>query len=92
MLSFRLGAHPMGSVVSAASLTPNDAFHARAIGTAPIDRLELIHDGEAVAVHRPDPGHAIAELVSADPSPGYRYVRVVQTDGHLAWSSPIWIE
>jgi hypothetical protein len=65
------------------------------VGTGPLDRVEVLRDGEVVHTERP--GGAEARFHWQDPEPkkgerpSYYYVRVVQQDGQMAWASPIWV-
>ncbi|MBI2743181.1 MAG: DUF3604 domain-containing protein [Chlamydiales bacterium] len=74
-------------------------------GTAPLKEVSIIRNGEVMHTFHPkestlDFAHDDMEplgnvvLPSADERPpfAYYYVRVVQEDGHIAWSSPIWID
>jgi hypothetical protein len=95
LLRMALGPHRMGSsvrVTSRSGLT--DRLFVRAVGTAPIQRIDLVRSGHVVdsvdaggrleiAAERP-----VEDLRSGE----YIYVRVVQQDGGAAWSSPIFIE
>lgn len=62
-------------------------------GTAPIAAIEVIRDG--VVAHAVHPGREDVELAWDDPVPpagtAYYYLRVVQVDGEMAWSSPVWL-
>jgi hypothetical protein len=74
-------------------------------GTAPIKEVDIIRNG--TLLHKLQPGKPSFEfeyddfqelskiaLNSPDERPPfvYYYLRVIQTDGHIAWSSPIWID
>jgi hypothetical protein len=67
------------------------------LGTAALDRVEVLRDGEVVHSERPGKDAAEARFHWDDPSPkkgerpSYYYVRVVQKDGQMAWGSPIWV-
>jgi len=92
ILEFHLGVHPMGSVTSAERGDSNEAYFGRIIGTAPIKRLELVKKG-SVARAVSGNGKLVASLSyrDKDRKPGdYVYLRAVQVDGAMAWSSPIW--
>lgn len=69
-------------------------------GTAPIETVELIHSGitlhiwrggnrreMAIEFEHPEPMQGLA----ACPERNYYYVRVIQDDGGMAWSSPSWV-
>jgi len=69
----------------------------RAIGTAPIARVDVIKNG--AVVYSTQPNQPEARLLWKDPQPtstangrpSYYYVRVQQVDGEVAWGSPLWI-
>ena len=90
-----LATHPMGSTVAARDLEAADGepmLYVQAIGTDTIRWIDVVRSG---AVVRSEVGQPQLELLIpfAAPSAGeYVYVRVVQEDGGLAWSSPIYIE
>lgn len=78
-------------------------FRVLAAGTAPLARVEIVRNGEAVHVATPKAEDCEFEWQdAADLGPlfirgqhaavpfVYYYVRVTQEDGHKAWSSPIW--
>ncbi len=90
ILEFWLGNHLMGDEF-AADRVP--AAKVKVIGTAAIDNVHIFRNNQSVYQARPD-GHT-AELSYQDTAPksglNYYYVRVVQADKNVAWSSPIWI-
>ncbi|MCY3958656.1 MAG: DUF3604 domain-containing protein [Chloroflexi bacterium] len=59
---------------------------------APIERIDLIRNDRALAAWRPNTLDATLEFEDASPltSAAY-YVRLRQTDGEYAWSTPLWI-
>jgi hypothetical protein len=93
ILRFSLDDTPMGGTLPAAA--PDAADHAvavRVIGTAPLERIDLVRSG-SVAVTAEADGEREASWTTAIPRLAegeYAYVRVVQRDGGLAWSSPIY--
>ena len=90
-LVFRSGARWMGERLEADGPVP---FELEVDGTAPLEAVELWVDGEVHETRRPGHGspklHArpVLDLPEGD---HYVFVRVVQVDGHRAWSSPIWV-
>jgi hypothetical protein len=84
----------MGGVLrSEGSKGPHD-LALRVVGTAPLGRVDVIQSGTVIDQI---PGDGSRELSVARPltglAPGaYVYVRVVQEDGGLAWSSPIFVD
>ena len=67
------------------------------LGTGPLDRVEVLRNGEVVHTERPEKEGAESRFRWQDPAPprgekaSYYYVRVVQKDGQMAWGSPIWV-
>lgn len=76
-----------------------------AAGNAPIQKIEIIRNGKVIKTFEPegnsfeftyddlDPLSKIT-ITPKDKKPPfvYYYIRVTQDDGHMAWSSPIWID
>ena len=104
-LYFALNRRFMGSIIKVNQYSIDALFPLRlsvmAEGTANIDRVEVIANGavihscnrhmgrftrSAFLLEIPNKGANLAQTSR------YYYVRVVQTDGHMAWSSPIWID
>lgn len=85
------GEHWMGERFAARAFPKLDI---EAAGTAAIERIELVVDGEV----RQTVSGSEAELrLSLEVPPladgfHYAYVRLTQSDGHRAWSSPIWVD
>ncbi|MGM0491845.1 MAG: CehA/McbA family metallohydrolase [Armatimonadota bacterium] len=91
VLDFRVNGAIMGSEIDA----PEDGVNvieAEVTGTAPLDRLELVRDGETICEKSCDgmSGTLNVEDAGAEGETFY-YLRVFQTDGEMAWSSPVWI-
>ena len=86
-----LGGHPIGAVV------PREGLEARlellVVGTAPIRFLDLVYPDR---VERTDAEDALRIQVTLDlpqlPDEGYLYLRVIQEDGAMAWTSPWFFE
>jgi hypothetical protein len=90
LLTFEIDGHRMGSRVRTAS--PPE-IRAKAAGSAPVERLEVVRGDRLLHVHR---GSGTVESVTlTDPSPeigeNYYYLRATQVDGEIGWSSPIWV-
>jgi hypothetical protein len=93
LLEFDVNRHPMGSAIPDDEIDLPRRVTARVLGTAPIERMELIKNNVVIRVFPCDGILGEFEHTDAtEPHRGdYYYVRVEQTDGHLAWSSPIWL-
>lgn len=68
-------------------------FVIRVRGTAPVARLVVVKDNEAV--YAAEPRRRTVDLSWRDQQgprgTSFYYVRVEQSDGQLAWSSPFWV-
>ena len=62
-------------------------------GTGRIDEIAIVKDSRFL--YRTEPEGSEARFSFADKEPGsresYYYVRVLQRDRNIAWSSPIWV-
>jgi hypothetical protein len=92
VVTFSAGAQMMGDEFKAAA---PPLMQAKVNGTAPIKAIEIIKDAKIVYAWRPPEASKDAEFTWKDnESPrgtSYYYVRVIQDDDQVAWSSPMWI-
>ena len=91
VLDFSVDGHGMGAEFAASE--PAVSVTARVLGTAPLKRVEVIGNNNVVFT-QPGDGRVceLAETLSlAEGQTTYFYLRVTQSDGHVAWSSPIWV-
>lgn len=84
LLDVRADGQPMGSELSVSEAS----FEVRAVGTARLLALELV--GERGVLARVSP-HAQEGTLSARVKSSFVYARVVQEDGEMAWSSPVFL-
>jgi hypothetical protein len=95
VLHFEVSGVPMGGVLRVRG--PEEPRHIRvqAVGAAPISRIDVVKNGE-VRFSAPGTGSPALKLDVEDDEAvrtgEYLYARVVQVDGGLAWSSPVWVE
>ena len=84
------GASLMGDIVQTKS---RPKLMVRVLGTAPIQQVDVIRNNTYIHKVSPNKKEISFEYVDTSRSPGesYYYIRAEQTDGQLAWSSPIWI-
>lgn len=103
ILLFTLNNAPMGSELTGEEARSDRCLRVQVAGTAGIKEIDVIRNGKAVFVCRGQDREGYFEwkdqesfdavsLRSADGAPFlYYYVRVIQEDGEIAWSSPIWV-
>ncbi len=95
LLDFSVDGQLMGSVVSTAS--DRIDLSLQVAGTAPLSHIEIVRGrNSGVATSTFDAQDALALSVDGsddfDGDATMYYVRVIQENGEMAWSSPIWIE
>jgi hypothetical protein len=70
------------------------ALQIKVVGTKPLAKIEVLKDSDVVETL--EPGKEEYTGTWTDPKPGkgvhWYYIRVQQSDGELAWSSPMWVE
>ena len=96
VLQVSLAGHPMGSVIDALAINnarPGDArLVVTAIGQGTLQQIDLIRPGTGIESIPCDGSKCqISSVVSEVQAGDYLYVRVLQTDGGAAWSSPYFI-
>ena len=75
-----------------ASVSPS--FHIALHGGAPFAKVTLIKDDQEVQVWQPNAAEAAFDWSDQHAAAGrtsYYYVRAEQTDGEIAWISPMWV-
>jgi hypothetical protein len=93
-LDFSVNGHPMGADVR---MQPEEerVFSMEVMGTSPLRRLELVRNGEVAYRMRPDSDDTNLTATftdrPTDSAEDCYYMRIMQVDGHQAWSSPVWI-
>jgi len=106
ILGLSIAGAPMGSELDTAEkpgLAVNRHITGFVAGTTELSKVEIIRNGEVI--HTLEPGDYHCEFTFDDMCPldknslkgksnpfAFYYLRVMQADGHMAWSSPIWID
>ena len=93
-LDARLDGRPMGSSLKASALPAAPVLDVEVAGTSGIEYVELVRKGRQTVRF---PFEGVLDARFAEPleglAPGdFLYLRLVQNDGALAWSSPFFIE
>jgi hypothetical protein len=81
----------MGDSFSA-DVAPQLSVHA--IGTGAIKQIDVVKNQKFIYTARPGVKEASFDYTDQDFGAGdiYYYVRVMQEDGQIAWSSPVWVK
>ena len=90
ILDVRSGDHIQGDIFTAEG---RPKLEVRVEGTAPIEKIEIVKNNKFVFSDRPKKASVQLTYEDSDSKPGesYYYIRVQQSDGQMAWSSPMWI-
>ena len=91
IVDFRIGAALMGDIIEASAPA---RLSVRIVGTAPIAQIDVIKNNKYVHQIKPLTNDVSFEFLdnAMETGESYYYVRAEQTDGQLAWSSPIWVQ
>lgn len=108
ILTFSLSGSAMGSEVQTADkpgCLVNRHISGSVAGTCKLHTIEIIRNGEVIHTFHPteywmDYSYDDLEPLKSITLPGgndkppfiYYYIRITQEDGHIAWSSPIWVD
>ena len=94
VLRFTIDGVPMGASVPPGGPEATHQAVVQVLGTAPLVRLDLVRSGDVIGQFRDAEGNNTLASFEIPPlrAGDYVYVRVVQQDGALAWSSPIFVD
>ncbi len=107
IVGLQLAGHPMGSEIDSAlkpGLAVNRHLSGYVAGTKPLTKVELLRNGKVLKTYTPDAlsldftyddmdNLADCCITAKDKKPFvFYYLRVTQNDGHMAWTSPIWVD
>jgi len=107
LLGYTIAGMPMGSELSTAQkpgLMVNRHLSGYVAGTEKLEKVEIIRNGAVLHTFHPadhklefayDDMDALEKVTlhSADKTAFiFYYMRIIQSDGHMAWGSPIWID
>lgn len=107
IVGFYIAGHPMGSELSTGvkpGLGVNRHISGYVAGTDELKLIEVIRNGEVLHTITPSSYHCDYTYDDMEPLDtvtlsvkghepfAFYYLRVTQNDGHVAWSSPIWVD
>ncbi len=92
-LDVRVNGKFMGEKITAKAGEPV-TVQVNAVGAQPIERVDVCRSNKFIYTHSPGKREANFTFQDTHPQLGrsYYYVRVIQTDEEIAWSSPVWVE
>ncbi len=90
-VDFRINHKLMGETLT---LDAYPTLSFQVLGTSTLDYVYLLRDGEIIYASGGDGKNAKGDYLDTDVKDGNHYytLRVVQKDGEMAWSSPVWVE
>ncbi len=96
LLSFSINGKIMGSELSGDDLDKGIEIHVSVKGTDKLASVQIIRNGTTI-YEKSEFGKEKLNITYTDDLPDrdqsyFYYVKVIQQDGEMAWSSPIWIE
>jgi hypothetical protein len=88
VLDFQADGHLQGE-----EFTGRPKLRTKILGTDLIAQVDVVRNNEFIHTERPLTKDFTFEYEDRSPKSGvnYYYIRVMQQDGNLAWSSPVWI-
>jgi hypothetical protein len=91
IVDLRIGDHIMGDAFASKDVP---VIKVHAVGTRPLSRIVLVKNNEFLYTYEANGADVKFEFRDENITPGesYYYVRVEQSDGSLAWASPIWVD
>jgi hypothetical protein len=92
-LEFSVDGEPMGSIIQGSAFSGAHVIEVRAMGDSPIMAAEIIRGRHPIHAYSGYSSSLHFTFRDAPPpgSANYYYVRLTQTNGEMAWSSPVWI-
>ena len=81
------------TAASVCALVTISAHYQGVTGTNAIKQMDIVKNQKFVYTSRPGTKQSTFEFTDKefDSAPAYYYLRVLQEDGQLAWSSPVWV-
>lgn len=108
IMNMEIAGLPIGCVISTKNkpgLLYNRFIKGFVIGTDTVNKIEILRNGKVIKTLEPHQDQVEFEINEGDSLEDhlikskvdqslfcYYYMRAIQKDGHMAWSSPIWIE
>ncbi|MBI2805747.1 MAG: hypothetical protein HYX68_12275 [Planctomycetes bacterium] len=90
LVDFRCGDKIMGDEVS---VNAAPTFDIHVVGTNNFAKIDVLRDSQVIATLKPNGSEYKGRWTEPKAQDGthYYYIRILQTDGEIAWGSPIWV-
>lgn len=94
LIEMRIDGRPQGSEISSRRAPRVTGY---VVGTAPVEAVEVVKfDGDRYSVPWETAGSGIEAVIDFTDrgfkSDSFYYLRAVQSDGHIAWAGPTWVD
>ncbi|MHB8993612.1 MAG: DUF3604 domain-containing protein [Armatimonadota bacterium] len=94
ILEFSVDGEPMGGVIHSTAFSEgHHQIRVKVLGDEELQAVEILRGREVIHVETSFTSNLTIDIVDSPPpgSANYYYVRVLQLDGEMAWSSPVWV-
>ena len=93
VVDFRVDGEPMGSIIHGSAFSEGHRLEARIVGDAPLAAVSILRGREVIYSCNTASTEVCIDFHDEPPggASNYYYVRATQSDGEMAWSSPVWI-
>jgi hypothetical protein len=94
ILEFSVDGEPMGGVIRSTAFSEgHHQIRVRVLGDEELQAVEILRGREVIHVETSFTSSLTIDIVDSPPpgSANYYHVRVLQLDGEMAWSSPVWV-
>ncbi|MBM4045742.1 MAG: DUF3604 domain-containing protein [Planctomycetes bacterium] len=95
LVLFEVNGKPMGSEITLAARETKRQIRWRVVGVGPLKRVDLLRNNGVVKSWAGEGKDDVAgEFSLAEPlaAAEWWYLRVIQDDAEMAWSSPVWVD
>jgi len=90
IIDFKIDGHMMGEEYIA---NKPPSIRGEVVGTSKLKKIEVIKNNNVIYTRQEKDKRVLVEFVDLSVTKGmnYYYLRVIQDDGEMGWSSPIWV-
>ena len=94
IVDFHINGHTMGETIASSDENSARDISGKVIGTDVMQEVTIIKNNAALHTIRGQGVEAVVHYIdkTVARTGDYYYMRALQEDGEIAWSSPIWVE